>query len=152
MDWPGTMALAVAAGLAAWTAWTDWRRREVPDWTVLTLVGLWGFAAVFAPGALGGTAMEGLACGAAGLAAGFVLHALGWLGGGDGKLLAAAALWLGPVDLGFGLLAAAALLLALWVGLRRRAADNRGDGIPFACALAPPTAVLLAARGVGLMG
>jgi prepilin peptidase CpaA len=36
-----------------------------------------------------------LAAGAAMLIAGIVLFALGWLGGGDGKLLAAAALWLG---------------------------------------------------------
>ena len=120
----------------------------VPDWAVLALLGLWGFSALLAPWALGTTPLAGLACGCAGLGAGFAFHALGWLGGGDGKLLAAVALWLGPSDVGFGLLAAAALLLPMCVAARRRPAGSLGDGIPFACALAPPAAILLVARAI----
>jgi len=40
-----------------------------------------------------------LAAGVAGLALGFILFALGWIGGGDAKLFAAIALWLGFSDL-----------------------------------------------------
>jgi prepilin peptidase CpaA len=40
-----------------------------------------------------------LAAGLAGLVLGFALFALGWIGGGDAKLFAATALWLGFADL-----------------------------------------------------
>jgi prepilin peptidase CpaA len=40
-----------------------------------------------------------LAAGLAGLGLGFTLFALGWIGGGDAKLFAAVALWLGFTDL-----------------------------------------------------
>ena len=95
----------------------------VPDWAVLALLGLWGVSALLAPWALGTTPLAGLACGCAGLGAGFAFHALGWLGGGDGKLLAAVALWLGPADVGFGLLAARGAAAACDV--RGRAATAR---------------------------
>ena len=62
--------------------------------------------------------------------------------------LAAVALWLGPSDVGFGLLAAAALLLPMCVAARRRPSGSLRDGIPFACALAPPAAILLVARAI----
>jgi prepilin peptidase CpaA len=51
------------------------------------------------------------AAGAAGLALGFGLFALGWIGGGDAKLFAAIALWLG-----FGDLAEYAVAVALFGG------------------------------------
>jgi prepilin peptidase CpaA len=51
------------------------------------------------------------AAGAAGLALGFALFALGWIGGGDAKLFAAIVLWLG-----FGDLAAYAAAAALFGG------------------------------------
>ena len=77
---------------------------------------LWGFERVpSGPWTLGAAPLAGLACGCAGLGAGFAFYALGWFGGGDGKLLAAMALWLGPTDVGFGLLAAAALLAVMCV-------------------------------------
>ena len=148
MTWLGILSLAVAAGLATLAAWTDWRRREVSNWTVLALVALWGLSAFLAPWALGAAPLAGLACGCAGLGAGFAFYALGWFGGGDGKLLAALALWLGPTDVGFSLLAAAALLTVMCVAAHRQTDGGRRDGIPFACALAPPAAVLLAARAV----
>ena len=148
MEWLGFAVLCAAVGLATLTAWTDWRRRVVPNWTVLALVGLWGLSAFLAPWALAAPPLAGLACGCVGLAAGLAFHALGWLGGGDGKLLAAVALWLGPAEVGFGLIAAAALLVPMFVTARWRQAGGLRDGIPFACALAPPAAVLLAARAI----
>ena len=148
MSWLGTLALGAAAALTTLTAWTDWRRREVPNWALLALVGLWGFSALTAPWALGAPPLAGLACGCVGLCTGLAFHALGWLGGGDGKLLAATALWLGPGDVGFGLLAAAVLLAFMCVVASRRPAGGLRDSIPVACALAPPVAVLLAARAI----
>ena len=148
MTWLGVLALFAGVVLLALAAWTDWRRREIGHGTVIALVGLWVFSALAAPWALGADPLAGLACGCAGLGAGFAFYGLGWCGGGDGKLLAAVALWLGPSDVGFGLLAAAALLAVMCVAAHRQTDGGLRDGIPFACALAPPAAVLLAARAI----
>ncbi|MGA2042553.1 MAG: prepilin peptidase [Roseiarcus sp.] len=63
-----------------------------------------------------------LSCGAAVLAATFVLFAKGWIGGGDAKLAAASALWLGwALILNYGLIASVfggVLTLVLIVGRR----------------------------------
>lgn len=155
MEHVGSIAAAllwVAVALAAAAAWTDWRRREIPHWVTVGLLAVWGLAAAFARPALGSTIMAGLVCGALGLALGAAFYAFGWLGGGDGKLMAVLALWLGPYEAGFALLAAAALLLLLLVAARRRGSRMRRRGIPFACALAPPSAALLAARAMALGG
>lgn len=144
----------MAAGLlAAGTAWTDWRRREVPNWMLAALLLGWAGAAVTVPAALDASPWTGLICGGVGLALGFGLHACGWLGGGDGKLAAVLAMWLGPSDVGFVLLGAAALFLGMWLAAQAGRADSfRRRGIPFACALAPPAAACLVARAVALNG
>ena len=131
--------------------WTDVKRREVPHWITVAIVVLWIVAAFAAPEALVGDPLMGLVCGAAALAVGFCLHALGWLGGGDGKLLAALAMWLGLADLGLALLATGlfGLLLAL-PALLWHSTLFRDRGIPYACAIAPPAATILAARAVAL--
>ena len=143
----GVAALWCCVLVSLVAVWTDVKHREVPHWIIGTLVSLWVPTAVFAPEALGGEPMLGAACGAAVLAAGFVLHALGWLGGGDGKLLAAMAMWLGPADLGLALLATGVfgLLLAL-PALLRLSTLFRDRGIPYACAITPPAATILAVR------
>ena len=70
---------------------------RIPNWISLALIAGFlaaagaGLAAGAAPGAL---AMN-LAAGLAGLVLGVALFALGWIGGGDAKLFAAAALWIG---------------------------------------------------------
>ena len=109
----------------------------------------WLVGAVLAPEAINGRVLASVLCGLAGLLLGFVFHALGWLGGGDGKLLAALALWLGPADVALalvctGVIGAMLTLLALmrWTGWRRR-------GIPCAVAIVPPAAVLLVFRAIG---
>ena len=117
------------------------------------LVALWPITVWLAPEVLGARPWAALVCGAGGLAAGYGFHALGWLGGGDGKLLAALALWLGPKDLGLWLLATAALgLLLALLALARPAGDFRTRGIPFAWAMVPPAATLLIARAAALSG
>ena len=125
------------------------KHREVPHWIIGTLLSLWALTAIFAPEALNGEPLLGIACGAAVLIVGFVLHTLGWLGGGDGKLLAAMAMWLGPADLGLALLATGlfGIVLAL-PALLRLSTLFRDRGIPYACAIAPPAATILAVRAI----
>lgn len=88
----------------------------IPNWVSLALVAAFPLAAL----ALGlplGVAGLHLGVGAAALVCGMILFALGWIGGGDAKLLAAAALWLGwPAAVTFLLvtgLAGGALALGL---------------------------------------
>ncbi len=100
-----------------------------------------------------------LAAGFAGLALGFGLFALGWIGGGDAKLFAAVALWLGFADLLpyaavaalFGGLLTIVLLLLRQVplpallsgqGWLLRLHDAR-SGIPYGVALAAGAFALL---------
>lgn len=141
--------LAGASLLALAAVWTDVTRREIPHWLSVGLASLWLCAALAVPEALGGKPLAGLACGGVALAVGFVLHAFGWLGGGDGKLLAVLAMWLGPTDVGLALLATSAIGLLLAVSaLARPAGDLRRRGIPYGLAIAPPAATLLVARAV----
>jgi prepilin peptidase CpaA len=92
-----------------------------------------------------------LAAGSAMLLAGLLLFSLGWVGGGDAKLLAAASLWLGPEPLVPFLLYVAvfggALALAI-LAYRRYPAGAlplpgwaarlhaKGEGIPYGVAIA----------------
>ena len=94
-----------------------------------------------------------------GLAAGFTLFALGYIGGGDAKLFAGIALWLGLHDLlaytlvaamlgGFLTLALLALRqLPLPAGLARQGwllkLHDQGAGIPYGVALAAGVFVIL---------
>lgn len=152
MDVPAVAALGACAALVAASAWTDWRRREIPHAFLIAMLALWVLAAFAAPGALGAAPLAGLVCGGVALLLGYAMYAFGAFGGGDGKLLAAAALWLGPGDIGLALLGAAALLLAFRVrAFAAGAGALRSRGIPFACALAPPTAALLLHRGAELL-
>lgn len=66
----------------------------IPNWVSLALIGLF-FPAALAAGmplqAVGMNVMVGIAA----LLIGMVMFALRWVGGGDAKMMAAAALWLG---------------------------------------------------------
>ena len=145
----GVAVLCCCVLVSLVAVWTDVKHREVPHWIIGTLVSLWVLTAIFAPEALNGEPVMGIVCGGAVLILGFLLHALGWLGGGDGKLLAAMAMWLGPADLGLALLATGlfGLLLAL-PALFRISTLFRDRGIPYACAIAPPAATILAIRAI----
>ena len=156
MGWIGSGGLLCVGAVLVGAMWTDWRCRRIPHWMWATLLVLWAVSASLEPQVLGGTPTAGLICGAGGLALGFALYAGGWLGGGDGKLLAVTGLWLSPQDFGLALLGASGLLLLLWApacaGRGPCGVDFRNRGIPFACAVAPPAVVILGARFADLVG
>ena len=147
------IGLCGAALLAAVALYADVRWREIPDWVPLGILSLWIPAAAFAPEVLNGTIPAALVCGAGAFAGGYVFFRLGWLGGGDGKLLGGLALWLGPWEAGIWLLATATLGLALClIAIARPMGGFRTRGIPFVWAIAPPAITLLLARATELTG
>jgi len=81
-------ALAIAAALKDATSYT------IPNWIPLALAAAFA-PAVFAMGLPLGLVGLHLGVGAAALVLGMAMFALNWIGGGDAKLFAAAALWLG---------------------------------------------------------
>jgi prepilin peptidase CpaA len=87
-------ALLIFPVLVIWAALTDATSFTIPNRlsVALALAFLVAAPAVGAPLSLIGV---NLAVGLAGLALGVGLFALGWIGGGDAKLLAAASLWIG---------------------------------------------------------
>ena len=144
-------ALYSAALVVLASLYTDGRHRDIPNSLVVGLAALWALSAGFAPQALSVAPSVALAYGAGALAFGYGLYALGWLGGGDGKLLAALTIWLAPQDLWLWLLATALLGSALvLVAVCRPRGDMNTRSIPFAWAMAPPAAMLLIARAVDL--
>ncbi|MDB5476674.1 MAG: prepilin peptidase CpaA [Phenylobacterium sp.] len=139
-------ALVIAAALRDLTSYT------IPNWLSLAL------AAAFVPAALAlGLPLpalgQHLGVGALGLVAGMAMFALGWIGGGDAKLFAAGALWLGwPAVATYGVLTGMAggglalSLLALRSGYLRpyvvtgpawfsRLAEP-GENVPYGLAIA----------------
>jgi prepilin peptidase CpaA len=129
----------------------DLTTMTIPNWLTVSLAAAFVVIAPFA-----GLSIEqiGLHAAAGGLAlvAGMVLFAFGWIGGGDAKFVAAAALWIGWSNLLAYLIVASvfggALTLAL-LGFRRlplpqvlvrqawiaRLHDHR-EGVPYGIALA----------------
>src|SRR5580692_1007700 len=88
------LALGGFAVLMATAAFEDFRRFTIPNWLTIGLCALWPLSLLAAPSAAG--AIGDLACGLIVFVVGALLFARGYLGGGDVKLLAAAALWAGP--------------------------------------------------------
>jgi prepilin peptidase CpaA len=118
---PAALASLLALGLAGLVAsWLDWRHRRLPNWLSAMLAVL-GLAAAFR---YGGIELFGsnLIHAAIALCVAIILHAFGWIGGGDGKYYAAAACWF---PLGFAIVllfcvAASGLgLFSSWFALRR---------------------------------
>jgi prepilin peptidase CpaA len=146
---PVLLAVAGVWDLASFT---------IPNFLSIALIGLFAVFAFAAGLTLPAVGLHLLA-GLAGLVLGFGLFAMGWIGGGDAKLFAAVALWLGFHDLlNYALLASVfggVLTLAL-LALRRlplpvplvrqawalRLHDAR-SGIPYGVALAIGAFVLL---------
>ncbi|MBL8773518.1 MAG: prepilin peptidase [Phenylobacterium sp.] len=96
---PALMLVAAAKDATSFT---------IPNRISVALLGLFPLAA-FAAGLPLETMAVHLAVGFAGLVAGMVMFSLRWVGGGDAKLFAAAALWLGwPAVMTFVLAAAVA--------------------------------------------
>ena len=143
--------------LAAAAGW-DLASFTIPNFLSASLLGafvLFAAAAGLGLGAIGWHVLAGFA----GLVIGFVLFALGWIGGGDAKLFAALTLWLGFHDMApYALLASvfggaltlgllllrqcplpAALARQAWIA---RLHDAR-SGIPYGVALAAGAFVML---------
>jgi prepilin peptidase CpaA len=147
--------LAFCALLAAAAA-ADLRAFRIPNWVSAALVALFLVNGLPQHAELGWAGHLG--AGGAVLAAGLVVYALGGMGAGDVKLLAATSLWLGPSLLMPHLLATSLLglglmlvLLALrrWgpspaaAGWRRvPAALLPGKRIPYGVAIAASAAIL----------
>ncbi|MCZ0943926.1 MAG: prepilin peptidase [Gammaproteobacteria bacterium] len=143
--------LVSASGLAIAACVTDWNQRQIPHWLLGGVVLLWGVAAWLAPDALGAPPLSSLLCGVGAMAIGFALYTWAGLGGGDAKLLAALAIWLGPWDIGLWLLGAAAVgLLLVLVAVAGRSTDFLNRGLPFAWAISPPAVALLLGRAATL--
>jgi prepilin peptidase CpaA len=89
-----TALLLVFPALMAYAAASDLLTMTIPNRLSLALVAAFAVFAI-ASGLAWQAALLHLAAGAAILAIAFALFALGWIGGGDAKLAAASALWLG---------------------------------------------------------
>lgn len=124
----------------------------IPNWIPLALLALFPVAGLAAGVALPAIGLH-LAVGAAALIAGMAMFALRWMGGGDAKLIAAVALWLGWPALGAFLVYAALAGggLAIMLLMMRSAAfqpmvalgprwlnklAEPGQGIPYGVAIA----------------
>jgi prepilin peptidase CpaA len=137
-----TLSAVLFAALVVTAAARDALSFTIPNWISGGLVLLF-FPAALA-GGLGWPAFGlHLGVGLAALVAGMAMFALRWMGGGDAKLLAAAALWLGwpavMTFIGAAAIAGGALALVL-IGLRATALR------PFVL-LGPPWVVRLAEPG-----
>lgn len=88
------LALSVFAGLLIYAACSDIARMIIPNWVSIALAAAFPPAALMLGLPLAEVGMH-LLFGAAVLAVGFFLFAANIFGGGDAKLLAAAAVWTG---------------------------------------------------------
>ncbi len=129
------MFLYVAFVLYA--AWSDARELHIPNWVSLALLAAFLPIAVIADLGLETIAWHG-AAGLLLLAAGFTLYALGYFGGGDAKLMAVCALWVGwdtlflfilVVLLVGGVLSILVILLRLGLGIWPTWLVSRAQGI-----------------------
>jgi prepilin peptidase CpaA len=146
---PALLVLAAGWDIASFT---------IPNFLQLALIAafcVFAFAIGMAPAAIGGHLLAGFV----GLAIGFTLFALGYIGGGDAKLFACVALWFGFVNfVDYALVAAimGGALTLLILGMRslplpayldaqawiRRLHDAKG-GIPYGVALAAGAFLIL---------
>jgi prepilin peptidase CpaA len=94
---------------------------KIPNWISIVLV-LSYPAAGLAVGASAGIIVDGLLIAAATLAVGFALFTVKFFGGGDAKLFAATAPWIGVAGLGIFLFytAMAGFVLAIWLMMFRK--------------------------------
>jgi prepilin peptidase CpaA len=133
-----------AIGLFGAAAVTDLAHRRIPNKLSagLFLLGLLRVGAALADGSGVGAALIDLAATALVFALGALAFHLGALGGGDVKLLAAGALWLGTGELGAYLvitvLAGGLLALAFlaWQLATRSGKATAGPSLPYAVAIA----------------
>lgn len=145
------LTLVLFPALMAFSASSDLFSMKISNRVSIALAALYPALAV----ALGlplTTVLTNLACGAVVLVLTFVMFARGWIGGGDAKLAAATAPWLGwALMLDYGLIASlvgGALTLAIVFARRSPLPDwaarldwvarlhHPGNGVPYGVALA----------------
>ena len=158
----GTLAIGVYAAALAGAGASDLVRYQIPNAASLLLVG--GFLLI-APALPSATALAHASAAIAVLIIGAVAFEAGIFGGGDAKLFAATALWMGWQHLAafFLLTAVAGGLLALVLLAVRRLADKRpqlrhghwfsrllstDEGVPYGVAIAASGLVLLSQLGL----
>lgn len=109
-------ALSIFPAALVVAAANDLYEFKIPNWISVVLVVAYPVAGL-AAGASAGLLLEGVVVGAAALAVGFTLFCFNVIGGGDGKLLAATALWIGLSQIGWFLfytsIAGLGLIIAL---------------------------------------
>lgn len=143
-------ALILFPALMAFSAFADLLTMTIPNRVSLALIALFAIFAAWLGMPLDSVASH-VACGAAVLAATFLMFNRGWMGGGDAKLASATALWLGFEQLAdyalVASLAGGALTIAI-LALRRfeprfvaqspRLAHlcDATEGVPYGIALA----------------
>jgi prepilin peptidase CpaA len=156
ISFPVLVLIAAARDLTSYT---------IPNWISLALVAAFvpAAGAAWAAGAPPLALALSVAVGAGALVAGVAMFSFGWVGGGDAKLMAAAALWLGAPGLTPFLLwtaLAGGLLSMVLVVARRTPAGTaptgwlprlttRGEPVPYGVAIA---AGALAAFPHGTLG
>lgn len=131
----------VAVGILVLAAITDARSRRIPNPLplALALIGLVRIGAMLATGGAAAAAAADLAAASAVFIIAAAAFCFGLLGGGDTKLLAGAALWLGVASVGAFLLATALIggLLALgWLVASRLHPGVGATGVPYGIAIA----------------
>ncbi|MBX7248532.1 MAG: prepilin peptidase [Caulobacteraceae bacterium] len=94
MDIVSLLILSLFPALVIVGALSDITTMTIPNWISLALIGLF-FPVAFAAHLSVGEVAANVGVGVVALLIGMVMFALRWVGGGDAKMLAAAALWLG---------------------------------------------------------
>jgi len=89
---PTILPLAVTAGALGWAAVSDIRHYIIPNRTVIAIAAAYGAFACSMPWSF---LIGGVGAGLIVFAMATLFFARGWMGGGDAKLLTAAALWAG---------------------------------------------------------
>ena len=150
-----TFAAGIFPGLMALSAATDLMTMTIPN-AIPAALGL-GYVALAATlGLPVETALVAVSCGLATLTATFLLFSRGWIGGGDAKLAAAAALWLGWGAMQAFLVLASLIGGVLTLAFSRPApsrSPTRSPGVPGSRGCGRPGAgvpygIALAAAGV----
>lgn len=147
------LLMACCALLAAAVVF-DLLHRRIPNTVPVALVGLFVLHAAVTGHRDMAPLWAHVVTGVALLVVGFVLFLMGMLGAGDGKLMAAAALWVGPAGVGsflFGM-GVLGLGLGLFSLLPFDATRRLRNELPYAAAIAPPAIALLALRAFAATG
>jgi prepilin peptidase CpaA len=86
--------MMIIPGLFLVAGFYDVLTTRIPDWTSLAIIAIF-FLFAWLIGMSGQTLLMHIGIGILAFLIGFLLFAMGWVGGGDGKLAAAGALWFG---------------------------------------------------------